>query len=138
MANKAQMGGIGGAAAGAIAGQAIGKNTEATMIGAAIGGMLGYIIGNEMDKYDLLAIRNTLEYNITNEPSIWASRNPRIQTIQAVPTRTYGHCRDMTLNIKKSDNTFVTEKKKPVEKTMVLGGLTMVTVYKRLHGSCLY
>ena len=39
-----------GAGSGALIGQAIGRNTEATLIGTAVGGMLGYIVGNERDK----------------------------------------------------------------------------------------
>lgn len=39
-----------GAVAGAAIGQAIGHNTEATLIGIAVGGVSGYIVGNEMDK----------------------------------------------------------------------------------------
>jgi hypothetical protein len=39
-----------GAGGGAALGQAIGRNTEATLIGTAVGGMLGYIVGNELDK----------------------------------------------------------------------------------------
>ena len=41
--------GIGGGL-GAIIGQAVGRNTEATLIGAAVGTGIGYIIGNEADK----------------------------------------------------------------------------------------
>lgn len=39
-----------GAGSGALIGQAIGRNTEATLLGTAIGGVLGYIIGNEQEK----------------------------------------------------------------------------------------
>ena len=39
-----------GAGGGALVGQAIGRDTEGTLIGTAVGGMLGYIAGNEMDK----------------------------------------------------------------------------------------
>jgi uncharacterized protein YcfJ len=39
-----------GAGGGALAGQAIGRNTEGTLIGAGVGAIGGYIIGNEMDK----------------------------------------------------------------------------------------
>ncbi len=39
-----------GAISGAAIGQAIGRNTEATLIGIAVGGVAGYMIGNEMDK----------------------------------------------------------------------------------------
>ena len=38
-----------GAGGGALVGQAIGRNTEATVIGTAVGGVIGYIIGSEMD-----------------------------------------------------------------------------------------
>ncbi|MCK5516088.1 MAG: glycine zipper family protein, partial [Desulfobulbaceae bacterium] len=36
-----------GGGSGALVGQAIGRNTESTVIGATVGGILGYIIGNE-------------------------------------------------------------------------------------------
>ncbi len=39
-----------GAGSGALIGQAIGRNTDATLLGTAIGGVLGYIIGNEQEK----------------------------------------------------------------------------------------
>jgi len=39
-----------GAGGGALVGQAIGRDTEGTLIGTAVGGMLGYIAGNERDK----------------------------------------------------------------------------------------
>ena len=35
---------------GALAGQAIGGDTEATLIGAGVGALAGYAIGNEQDK----------------------------------------------------------------------------------------
>jgi outer membrane lipoprotein SlyB len=49
-ATEARTGGLAGAGIGALAGQAIGHDTESTLIGAAIGGAAGYIIGNERDK----------------------------------------------------------------------------------------
>jgi uncharacterized protein YcfJ len=48
--SRAQTGTALGAGIGAIAGQAIGGNTEATLIGTAVGAGVGYIIGNEQDK----------------------------------------------------------------------------------------
>lgn len=39
-----------GAGGGALAGQAIGRDTRGTVIGTAVGAMLGYALGNEMDK----------------------------------------------------------------------------------------
>ncbi|GAI88829.1 unnamed protein product, partial [marine sediment metagenome] len=41
--SRAQTGGLAGAGIGALAGQAIGRNTEATLIGTAIGAGVGYI-----------------------------------------------------------------------------------------------
>lgn len=48
--SDAETGAFLGAATGALAGQAIGGNTESTLIGTAVGGTLGYGIGNESDK----------------------------------------------------------------------------------------
>src|SRR5262245_45197857 len=41
---------IAGAGAGALTGQAIGRNTTGTLIGAGVGAAAGYLIGNEMDR----------------------------------------------------------------------------------------
>jgi len=68
-----QVGGVGGAAAGAIIGQAIGHNTEATLIGAAIGGLLGYVIGNEMDKNDLRELNQVYERGKSGQPKSWVN-----------------------------------------------------------------
>ena len=70
---KGQVGGVGGAAAGAIIGQAIGHDTEATLLGAAIGGLLGYIVGNEMDKYDLQELNRVYERGESNRTSGWVN-----------------------------------------------------------------
>ena len=51
--DKGVWGAVGGAGAGAIIGQAVGHDTESTLIGTAAGGLLGYIFGNEGDKRDL-------------------------------------------------------------------------------------
>ncbi|MHC4128014.1 MAG: glycine zipper domain-containing protein [Planctomycetota bacterium] len=48
--NDAQAGALLGAGIGALAGQAIGRDTEATVIGTAVGAGAGYVIGNESDK----------------------------------------------------------------------------------------
>lgn len=69
--NKAQTGAVGGAAGGALIGQAIGHNTEATLIGAAVGTMLGYIVGNEMDKYDKQQLNHVYERGVSNQRSSW-------------------------------------------------------------------
>jgi outer membrane lipoprotein SlyB len=48
--NDAQAGALLGAGIGAVAGQAIGRDTESTVIGTAVGAGAGYVIGNESDK----------------------------------------------------------------------------------------
>lgn len=47
---SAGTGGLIGTGIGAIAGQAIGGDTKSTLIGAALGGGTGYIIGDQQDK----------------------------------------------------------------------------------------
>ncbi|PIE59544.1 MAG: hypothetical protein CSA32_03470 [Desulfobulbus propionicus] len=70
---KGQAGAVSGAAAGALLGQAIGHNTEATLIGAAVGTMVGYIFGNEMDKYDRQQLNHVYERGVSNQPAAWVN-----------------------------------------------------------------
>ncbi len=65
--NKAQTGAVGGAGAGAL----IGHNTEATLIGMAVGTMLGYIVGNEMDKYDREELNHVYERGVSGQTASW-------------------------------------------------------------------
>ncbi len=69
--NDAQTGALIGTLAGAGIGQLAGGDTEATLIGAAVGGAGGYFLGNESDK-DKQAVRtnarlNTLRNDINSE-----------------------------------------------------------------------
>ncbi len=71
--SDAQTGAAVGSLAGAGIGQLAGGDTESTLIGAAIGGGAGYLIGNEQDKKktkaEMDALRqdmNTVTVNITN------------------------------------------------------------------------
>jgi surface antigen len=86
--NKAQIGGAGGAGAGAIIGQAIGHNTEATLIGAAVGGMLGYIVGNEMDKYDREQLNHVYERGVSGQTESWVNPDRGTQ-YQVTPQPAY-------------------------------------------------
>ena len=70
---KAQTGTAVGAGVGAVAGQAIGRDTKSTLIGAGAGAVGGYMIGNEQDKAQMRAQQatvaeqaNTYIVNITN------------------------------------------------------------------------
>ena len=71
--SDAQTGAAIGSLAGAGIGQLAGGDTEATLIGAAVGGGAGYMIGSEQDKKKAAAEReqlrqeiNTVTVNITN------------------------------------------------------------------------
>ncbi len=64
--SDAQTGAGLGALAGAGIGQLAGGDTESTLIGAAVGGGAGYMIGNERDKKQLREEINTVTINITN------------------------------------------------------------------------
>ncbi len=71
--SDAQTGAGVGALAGAGIGQLAGGNTESTLIGAAVGGGAGYMVGNEQDKKktkgEMENIRqeiNTVTVNVTN------------------------------------------------------------------------
>ncbi|MGP1347183.1 MAG: glycine zipper domain-containing protein [Phycisphaerales bacterium] len=48
--SSAQTGAVAGGGIGALMGQAVGRNTTGTLIGAAVGTGAGYMIGNEMDR----------------------------------------------------------------------------------------
>ena len=71
--SDAQTGAGVGALAGAGIGQLAGGDTESTLIGAAVGGGAGYMIGNEQDKKEtktemneLRQEMNTVMVNVTN------------------------------------------------------------------------
>lgn len=60
--NKGIKGLLLGAGGGALAGQAIGRDTQSTLIGTSIGTLVGYVVGNEMDK-------NSFQYqNVSYQP----------------------------------------------------------------------
>ncbi len=71
--SDAQSGAALGALAGAGIGQIAGRNTESTLIGAAVGGTAGYMLGNEGDRKKAQAERaylceqtDYITVNITN------------------------------------------------------------------------
>lgn len=87
---KGQQGAGIGAAGGAIIGQAIGRNKEATLIGVAVGTMLGYIVGNEMDKYDRQQLNQAYEFGPSGQSTTW--KNPdNGNNYQVTPQPAYTH-----------------------------------------------
>jgi surface antigen len=79
-------------------GQAIGGNTEGTLIGAAVGGMLGYVIGNEMDKYDREQLNRAYENTPSNQTTTWVNpdtgHNYRVTPEPAYQDRSGRNCRE--------------------------------------------
>jgi surface antigen len=73
LTTKGQQGAVGGAAGGAILGSLIGGDRESLLIGAAIGGLVGYIVGNEMDKYDREQLNKSYESSPSYEKSSWVN-----------------------------------------------------------------
>ncbi len=68
--SDAQTGGAIGALAGAGIGQLAGGDTESTLIGAAVGGGAGYVIGNEQDKKKMKAEIEASKQTATNTVTI--------------------------------------------------------------------
>jgi uncharacterized protein YcfJ len=92
--SDAQSGAALGALAGAGIGQIAGRNTESTLIGAAVGGTAGYILGNEGDKKKSQAerayLRQQTDYvavNITNSNGSVSQVRLRKQGVGYVGTR---------------------------------------------------
>ena len=100
---KAKAGAGIGAASGALLGQAIGHNTESTLIGAAVGGLVGYIIGNEMDKNDRQQLNTVYETGPSGQTAAWTNPDTGNQ-YQVTPQAAYTHketeqiCREAEIN----------------------------------------
>lgn len=92
--NEAQTGAVLGSLAGAGIGQIAGRDTESTLIGAAVGGAAGYMLGNEGDKkkaqVERAYLREQTEYvtvNITNSNGSISQVRLRKQGVGYVGTR---------------------------------------------------
>lgn len=72
-ATRSQTGAAGGLAAGTVVGPAIGHNTEATLVGATAGTLIGFIVGNEMDKYDREQLNHSYERGMSGQGSSWVN-----------------------------------------------------------------
>lgn len=72
--NKAQQGATLGALTGALVGSNVGERSWATaMVGAGAGMLLGYMVGNEMDKYDKNQVSRTLETQPSSSTNAWVN-----------------------------------------------------------------
>lgn len=90
---KAQQGSVAGGLTGALVGSHLGPDDdehriENALIGAGIGALFGYAVGNELDKYDRNQIGHTLENTPSYHTSSWV--NPDTQNrFQATPRPAY-------------------------------------------------
>lgn len=82
--NKAQggagLGALGGGLIGSLAGPSKNRGQNA-LIGAAIGSVAGYAIGNEMDKNDQLQVNQAYERTPDHKPVTWSNPNTGNQYI---------------------------------------------------------
>ncbi len=92
--SDAQSGAALGSLAGAGIGQIAGRNTESTLIGAAVGGAAGYMLGNESerkkDRAERAYLREQTDYvavNITNSNGSVSQVRLRKQGVGYVGTR---------------------------------------------------
>jgi hypothetical protein len=90
-----QRGALIGAGAGALLGQAIGRNTAGTLIGLAAGTILGGLVGNAMDQ-DYQAARDAVR---SERPVIYYDKNG--SAVEAVPEPVAGKpdCRKVTKRV---------------------------------------
>ncbi|HUT28407.1 MAG TPA: glycine zipper domain-containing protein [Sedimentisphaerales bacterium] len=86
-ASDAQTGSALGALAGAGVGQLAGGDTKATLIGAAVGGAAGYMMGNESDKTKAEMERGRLHRRMNNVAVKVTNSNG---SVVQVPLRKYG------------------------------------------------
>ncbi|MDK2873749.1 MAG: hypothetical protein PWQ64_1513 [Desulfomicrobiaceae bacterium] len=96
----AVIGGLGGAAVGGQLGPKS-KRGQNALIGAAVGTLLGYIVGNELDKYDRQQISTALEHSPSGQPTSWVNPDTgRAYQVTPAPAYTAPNndiCRDFTL-----------------------------------------
>ena len=83
--SDAKTGGLAGAGIGALAGNAIGGDTEATLIGAAIGAGVGYVIGNEQDKQKAEEMNRQTRQQDYRHAEVGNLGNSRWQVISLAP-----------------------------------------------------
>jgi hypothetical protein len=85
--NEAQTGTVLGALTGAGIGQLAGRSTESTLIGAAVGGTAGYMLGNEGDKQKARAERQKLQNQVN---TVYMKLTNSNGSIVRVPLRKHG------------------------------------------------
>ena len=98
--NKGISGLLLGAGGGAIAGQAIGRDTESTLIGTAVGTLFGYVVGNEMDKGNGQTEQVRYRPAPLPAPAYYDQRNDyryRYEPVDQRPYYTDNECREVEI-----------------------------------------
>jgi len=103
-ATKGQTGAIIGGLGGAAVGGQLGpkdKRGQNALIGAAVGALIGYIAGNELDKYDREQVTQALERTPSGQTTSWVNpdtgRSYSVTPAPAYSSGTNDICRDFTL-----------------------------------------
>lgn len=98
--NKGIKGVLLGAGGGAIAGQAIGRDTESTLIGTAVGTLIGYMVGNEMDKNTIQPGQVSYRPNYNPAP-VYREQRSSYRYNNYAPAQDYyvrsGNCKDVEI-----------------------------------------
>ena len=99
---KAQIGGLGGAAAGGLIASQVSGSPEAIAAGVILGGLFGGAVGNSLDNADRQYMQQTsqqsLEYAPSGQTAVW--RNPdsgnsgTITPVSTYQTSSGGYCRE--------------------------------------------
>lgn len=88
-ANKAQQGATVGGLAGATIGALTFKDKLlGAAVGAGVGVLMGYIVGNEWDKHDEAQVQHALEKNRSNQASTWTNPDSG-RSYSATPSHPY-------------------------------------------------
>jgi len=88
-ANRAQQGAAVGSLAGATIGALTFKNKLlGAAVGAGVGTLFGYIVGNEWDKHDEAQVQRTLETGRSDQPQAWTNPDTGV-SYSATPTPPY-------------------------------------------------
>ncbi|OGQ96046.1 MAG: hypothetical protein A2521_14335 [Deltaproteobacteria bacterium RIFOXYD12_FULL_57_12] len=90
-----QTGAVIGAGIGALAGQAIGRDTGGTLLGAGIGTLLGAIVGNAVDQSQMA----TREAAQTNKRIVYYDDQGRAVEAYPGPTNQNTNCRKVTKRV---------------------------------------
>lgn len=88
-ANKAQQGATVGGLAGATIGALTFKDKLlGAAVGAGVGVLMGYIVGNEWDKHDEAKLQHNLEHGKSGQTTSWTNPDTG-ETYAATPSRPY-------------------------------------------------